>query len=260
MIELFVFEKENAKTLPSDEVFINEVLNSDIYIGLICENYGSIYKKGISATEYEYNSYISKKHAAYLFVKDNVKQDENSEKFLNKIRNQVTYKRFNDKEDLLSKIKKALKEEINKRLSTTPFDEEIILDSSIDDVDMESVKQFKNVLEDRSIEELFDNRELEKILEYLNAGIIDSNGNFHLTTAGALFFSQNTSKFNLEHEVKMVRFNGTERLEIIDKNFTKTSFLLLIKEFEQFFKKNTKIGGIVKGFKRISSPNILLKR
>ncbi|WP_407422745.1 ATP-binding protein [Methanobrevibacter sp.] len=254
IIDLFVFEKENAKTLPSDEVFINEVLNSDIYIGLIGENYGSIYKEGISATEYEYDSYISKKHAAYIFIKDNIKPDENSEKFLNKIKNQVTYKRFNNKEDLLSKIKKSLKEEINKRLSATPFDEEIILDSSVDDVDMDSVKQFKNVLEDANIEELFDKRELEKILEYLNAGMIDSNGNFHLTTAGALFFGQNITKFNLEHEVKMVRFNGTERIEIIDKYFTKTSFLLLIKEFEQFFRKNTKIGGIVEGFKRVSIP------
>lgn len=229
-------------------------MNSDIYIGLIGENYGSIYKDELSATEYEYNTYIAKKHDAYFFVKNNIKQDEKSEKFFNRIKNHVKYKKFNDKEELLYEIKKSLKEEIDKRLTASVFDEEIIINSTIDDIDIEAVNQFKNVLDDENVEKLFDVRDIEKILEYLKAGKIDSNGNFHLTTSGALFFAKDIGKFDIDHEIKMVRFNGNERIEIIDKHFTKTSFLLLIEEFEQFFKKNTKKGGIVKGLKRINIP------
>ena len=48
-IKLYVFEEDKASSLPSDEVFINEIEQSDIYIGLIGQHYGNIYKDGISA-------------------------------------------------------------------------------------------------------------------------------------------------------------------------------------------------------------------
>lgn len=34
-IDLFVFEEDSSKSVPSDEVFISAVEESDIYIGLI---------------------------------------------------------------------------------------------------------------------------------------------------------------------------------------------------------------------------------
>ena len=67
------------------------------------------------------------------------------------------------------------------------------------------------------------------------------------------------SKFDLEHDVKMVRFNGTERFEIIDKHFTESSFFKLIKEFDSFFNQNTKLGGIVTGMKRTQIPEYPIK-
>ena len=57
----------------------------------------------------------------------------------------------------------------------------------------------------------------------------------------------------------MVRFNGTKRLEIIDKHFTKSSFFKLIKEFDSFFSQNTKMGGIVTGMKRTPIPEYPIK-
>lgn len=44
------------------------------------------------------------------------------------------------------------------------------MESTIDDVDNEALELFKNVLEDSKIKELFDVRELDKILEYIGAG------------------------------------------------------------------------------------------
>ena len=61
-VELFVFEIDSGSSLPSDEVFIGAVEESDIYIGLIGQHYGNIYKDDVSATEYEFNAYSSKKH------------------------------------------------------------------------------------------------------------------------------------------------------------------------------------------------------
>ncbi|MBQ8018295.1 MAG: DUF4062 domain-containing protein [Methanobrevibacter sp.] len=66
-VELFVFEIDGAKTEAANEVFINEVEEADVYIGLIGKHYGNIYKDGVSATEYEYNTFISNKHDTYFF-------------------------------------------------------------------------------------------------------------------------------------------------------------------------------------------------
>lgn len=85
------------------------------------------------------------------------------------------------------------------------------------------------------------------------------NNVFHFNKAGALCFAKDISKFDLEHDVKMVRFNGTERLEIIDKHFSESSFFKLIKEFDSFFNRNTKLGGIVTGMKRTQIPEYPIK-
>ena len=59
-VDVFVFEKDPGNSLPSDEVFIGAVEESDVYIGLIGQHYGNIYKDDVSATEYEFNAYSSK--------------------------------------------------------------------------------------------------------------------------------------------------------------------------------------------------------
>lgn len=92
---------------------------------------------------------------------------------------------------------------------------------------------------------------MDKILEYIDAGETDELWNFHLNNAGVLFFAKDISKF-LDYEVKMVRFNGTDRLEIIDRRIS-SSFFILINEFDEFFKRNTKLGAVIDGMKRVNS-------
>ncbi|MBQ2635301.1 MAG: DeoR family transcriptional regulator [Methanobrevibacter sp.] len=169
------------------------------------------------------------------------------------------YKTFTTKEELLNEVKRSLQEVIDNRLTYVDYDKQMLYNSSIDDVDMDSVELYLDILENESIRDLFGKRDLDKILEYIGAGKIDKNNVFHFNKAGALFFTKDISKFDLEHEVKMVRFNGNERLEIIDKHFTQSSFLKLIKEFDSFFYQNTKLGGIVTGMKRTPIPEYPIK-
>ncbi|GEM_PF-3892487 len=82
---LFVFEIDGAKTEAANEVLLNEVEEADVYIGLIGQHYGNIYDDGVSATEYEYNTFIADKHDAYFFVKDCKTRDEGSTRFLERI-------------------------------------------------------------------------------------------------------------------------------------------------------------------------------
>ena len=135
-----------------------------------------------------------------------------------------------------------------------PFDERIIENSTCDDVSPESFLQLFEVLDNEPIRNLKNDRAPDKILELLNAGEYNENGEFNLNNTGALFFARDIEKFNIDHEVKMVRFEGNDRLGIIDRLDSKNSFLILLKEFEEFLQKNTKHGAIVRGMKRISIP------
>ena len=116
---------------------------------------------------------------------------------------------------MLDAVKNSLQDAIDKRLARVAYDKQILYNSSIEDVDEEAVELYVDVVED-NIHRLFGKRDLDKILAYIGAGKIDKNDVFHFNKACALCFAKDISKFNLEHEVKMVRFNGTERLEIID--------------------------------------------
>lgn len=258
-VKLYVFEEDIARSVPSNEIFLNKIEESDIYIGLIGQHYGNTYNNNISATEYEYNTFIADKHDAYFFIKDCYERDDGSTKFLKRIQKVNKYKIFTTKEELLKEVKKSLQESIDNKLSYTSFDQEIIYNSSIEDVDDETIDLYLDVVENKNIKELFGKRDLDKILEYIGAGKLDKNNNFHFNKAGALFFAKDISKFNLDYEVKMVRFDGRERLDIIDKHFSENSFLKLIIEFNSFFKKNTKTGGIVTGMERISIPEYPIK-
>ena len=251
---MFVFEIDSGNSLPSDEVFVGAVEESDVYIGLIGEHYGNPYKEDVSATEYEFNVYSSKKHDYFFFVKKCDKRDERSQAFLERVRDLNKYKNFTTKEELLVEVKRVLRKFIDAKLESTDFDSEILLDSSIDDVDPEAVELFKDALREPKIKELFEVRDLDKILEYIGAGKIDYTGTFHLNKAGALFFAKDITKFNIEHEIKMVRFNGIEAYDIIDKLFSHESFFKLIKDFDNFFTRNTRMGGTVKGWERVPLP------
>ena len=215
--DVYIFEEDGAKTKPSDKVFTTKVEHSDIYIGLIGNNYGYEYTNGISATEFEFNKFNEKNSNPYFFVRMDENADEKSKKFFNNIKNLKRYKKFTTKEELLKYVKTSLRECMINTLKTNIFDSTLIDESTYDDVDDEAIRLFKKFLKNKTIEDLFNERSNEQILECIGAGKIDAKGIFHLNNAGALFFAKDISKFGLNYDVKMVRFNGVDRRIIIDQ-------------------------------------------
>lgn len=253
--EFFVFEEGPAQAISPEELYIDEVMNSEIYIGLLGSVYGDIKDNGLSATENEYNIFSSSKHEAYFFIKNNCQREEKVEEFIAKIQDNKVFKFFDDYDELILKIKESLKNYLIKQGSSKiPFDKKFVLDSSCDDVDPVAFDLLFDALEDENIMKLRNNRSPDNILATLKVGKKDINGKFYLNNTGILFFAKDISKFNIEHEVKMVRFNGNSKLEIIDKFYSKSPLFILLQEFENFFKKNTKMGAIIKDWKRIAIP------
>ena len=232
------------------EVYAEEAINSDIYIGLIGSDYGSILESGISPTELEYDLYNKTHNDALIYIKDVEFREDKTEAFIKKVSNH-SYTRFNNKYDLMNAIKESLGDFIAKNLRNyKAFDSEILLNSSCDDVDLEALDMFFNVLDYEPIEKIRDEKGLTKVLSTIRAGeYVD--GEFRLNTAGALFFAKDISKFNLSHQVKMVRFFDDE-VKTFDKAEFNMSFLKLLKEAELFFNKTLVNISQIKGFKRES--------
>ena len=203
--EVSALEKNSASGQSPQDLYSQEVIDSDIYIGLIGSDYGSILDSGISPTEYEYDLFNKAHNDAFIFIKNTQFRDEKTNEFIDKIKDEHSYKRFSNRYELFRQILESLGDFLNKNLKNyRAFDRELLEESSCDDVDMESLDLFFNALEYELLKNLR-NDNLVKVLSVLHAGDwID--GEFKLNNSGALFFAKDPSKFNISHEVKMVRF------------------------------------------------------
>ena len=204
--EVFSFEETSASGQPPVEVYSHEVVNSDIYIGLIGSDYGSVLESGISPTEYEYDLFNRAHNDAFVFVKNRKERDDKVHAFISKIKEEVTYQSFDDLYELLDKVKVSLCKFLEKNLiNYRAYDSQLLLDSSCDDVDMEAVELFFKSSDNEALKKLRESKGLDYVLSSINAGEFHE-GEFKLNVAGALFFAKDISKFNIAHEVKMVKF------------------------------------------------------
>ena len=246
---VYLFEEESASGLSPEKLYSEEVINSDIYIGLIGSDYGNILESGISPTELEYDLYNKTHNDALIYIKDVNFRDEKTEKFIEKI-SIHSYKKFKNRYELILSIKKSLVDFIDKNLKKhKAFDYEILHNSSCDDVDMDALDLFFNVLEYEPIETIRNEKGLKNVLSTIHAGEYE-NGEFRLNVAGALFFAKDISKFNISHQVKMVRFFDDEGINTFEKAEYNLSFLKLLKEAELFFNKTLVNISQIKGFER----------
>ena len=250
--KVFSFEEEPASGKTPEQRYSEAVLESDIYIGLIGSNYGTILESGISPTETEYNLFDDDDNT-YFFLKEVYNRQEKTNEFIKRIEDKHTYQTFNNQEELITEVKRSLSDFLDNNMNNTKrnFDKKIIRSSSIKDLDEEAYEMFFDIMTDESLKDLKDERSKEEILSLINAGEI-INGHFHFNHAGILCFCKDISKFDIEHEIKMVRFKDKTRLEIIDRKESSANIFKLLEEVRIFFKRNTREGRVVKGFNGIS--------
>lgn len=254
IFKVFIFENTPASGKSSQDTYLDEIEKTDIYIGLIGSEYGTILDSGISPTEDEYDRYNEIGDNCYIYIKNVPKRDNNTNNFISKIQRKNTYKRFDTTDELIDEIKKSLAEYMTNKLKNIPFDHRILENTSINDVDEECVDLFFDLLNINSpMKKLKDKLSIENVLIQLNAAQKDRSG-FHLTNAGLLFFAKDITQYNLSHQITMVRFSGITRNKILDKKESKSSIFKLLNEIEEFFDKNTRKAIEVNGFKSTTIP------
>ena len=79
-------------------------------------------------------------------------------------------------------------------------------------------------------------------------------GELRPTNTGILFFSSKASDYIPQNVIKIVRFKGVTRTNILDSKEIKGPIYMMIDEAESFFKRNTRTANKIVDFKRIDIP------
>lgn len=256
---VFLFEDLPAKGKSPVKTYLKQVDNSDIYIGIIGNEYGVKGKDSLCATEREFKRFIKIKSQGEILIfikgKNDSEKTEDVQRFINKVRESYIYKRFANKDELKIQLLNSLISYLDEKgiLSKAPFDQTICREADYIAIDEKEVREF---LENRAIKLKVDIPRMS-IKDFLikTLGVVKKvNGKLIPTNTALLFFGKDPSEYISQNEIKIARFKGTTRLAFIDSQEIKGTIYKMIEEVELFFQRNTRLANKIVEFKRVDIP------
>ena len=144
---VFVFEEDvPAADRTTAEVFLSEIANSDIYLGLIGNQYGFEDSAGISPTEREFDEATRLGLERLILVKghDDQKREPKEIAFLRKISPELIRRRYEGRDALLTEIYASLDHILagDGAYHLLPFDARPCDHATLDDIDENKVRWF----------------------------------------------------------------------------------------------------------------------
>lgn len=96
--DVFLFEDLPAADRRADRIYLDEVRNADIYLGLFGTDYGREDKQGVSPTEREFNAATEAGIPRLVYVKGSSDKDKHPKMkaFIGRAGNELIRRRFND--------------------------------------------------------------------------------------------------------------------------------------------------------------------
>jgi len=257
--DVFLFEDLPAKGKPPSSTYLKQVDDSDIYIGIIGNDYGIKSRDGFSPTEREFRRSIKPEPRKEILIfvkgKDDSKRDNDTQRFIKVIKDSFIYKRFVNIDELKAQVLNSLISYLDEKgkLSKIPFDQATCLEAGYEDLDEQEVRDF---LENRAVKLKVDVPKIsirDILLKTLKV-VKDENGELKPTHAGLLFFGKNPSEYIPQSEIRIARFKGSTRTEFIDSKEIKGPIYKMLEEVELFFKRNTHLASKIVEFKRVDIP------
>jgi predicted HTH transcriptional regulator len=257
--DVFLFEEVPASSQRPDFTYLNQVKDSDIFVGILGNKYGYADEEGLSPTEKEFKTFVEHNphNDIFMFVKGS--RDENRdakiEEFIEVIKSSVTYKRFDDL--------KALKEFITENLliffeekgpgNQVPFDEKVQMDLDYSILDEEKIIEF---LQKRAFRLHVDipTTPLKDILVNVLDIVKKVDDTFKPTNTALLFFTNEPNDYLPQNVIKIARYNGNTRAETIDNKIISGPIFKMLEDVEVFFKRNTRLANKIVDFKRVDIP------
>lgn len=207
--DVFLFEDIPASDRRPDALYLEEVKQSDLYVGLFGNDYGFEDAEGISPTEREYHQATTSGIHRLIFIKgtDDNSRHPKMQTLIQKAQAELIRKRFNTSEELVTTLYEALVEYLDSKdlVRSGPFDAAPCLNASLDDLDPEQMAWFIRMARSARVFPLPENTSTEELLTHLN--LLNSG---RPTNAAVLLFGKSPQRFFISSEVRCAHFHGTQ--------------------------------------------------
>ena len=207
--DVFLFEDLPASDRRADEVYLDEVDRSPVYIGIFGDQYGYPDADGLSPTEREFDWATEQGKARLIFVKgaDDKNRDPKMLGLIRKAGGQLIRRRFTNTTELTAAVYASLVEQLERdgKLKTLPFDASACPRASLKDISQDKLRWFLQTARRERQYALAENTPLQDALEHLN--VLDDG---EPSNAAMLLFGAQPQRFLVSSEVKCLHYHGTE--------------------------------------------------
>ncbi|MEI7673575.1 MAG: DUF4062 domain-containing protein, partial [Deltaproteobacteria bacterium] len=207
--EVFLFEEVPAKDRRADALYLAEVDQAAIYIGLFGNEYGSPDRGGFSPTHREFLRATELNKQRLIFVKgaDDAARESKMKALIEEAATQLVRRRFSFLPELIAGVYASLVDYLAdmELLRFGPFDAAICKDAGIEDISASKVRWFLNLARTTRGLPLEAETDVETVLSHLR---LLRKG--RLTHAAILLFGREPQRFIYSSEVKCAHFHGTE--------------------------------------------------
>lgn len=207
--EVFLFEDLPAADRKADRVFLDEVRNCDIYLGLFADQYGWQDEAGISPTEHEFITATEHHKLRLIYVKgsDDADKDPKMKALIARAGDELIRRRFNDLANLKPAVYASLVDYLEDQhlIAASPLDASPCLKATLDDLSTDAMTAFIRQARHARNFPLAESTPPLELLTHLNL-IADD----HPTNAAVLLFGNRPQAFFPTSEIKCAHFHGTE--------------------------------------------------
>lgn len=212
--EPFIFENHTAASHSATSVYLHEVEQCDIYLGLFGKSYGYEDNEGVSPTEREFDkaSLLHKTRLIFLSNHDIAERHPKEQALIRKAEQEVVRKQFISVSELKSAVYASLIRYLEEKeyIRTAPFDATLHPKATMEDLDVEKIRTFVAIAKAKRGFPLSAESSPETILTHLN--LLQEQ---RISNAAILLFGKQPQRFIITSEVKCTHFHGTEIMKPI---------------------------------------------
>ena len=206
--EVFLFEEAPAADLRTDSVYLVEVANAEIYLGIFGSEYGWPGPQGQSPTHQEFTEATRLAKTRLIFVKGSA-DDLREPGMLGLIReagDQLIRRRFNSDAELISAVDDALVRYLEDKqlIRNGPFDSAPCLKATVDDLSPAKLENFLRIARKERDFPRGVSSNPDELLSHLN--LLDNGVPTH---AAVLLFGDDPQRFLISSVVKCAHFHST---------------------------------------------------
>jgi predicted HTH transcriptional regulator len=207
--DVFLFEDLPASDRRADNVYLDQVDRSSIYLGLFGNDYGFEDSEGVSPTEREFDRATVQGKTRLIYVKgqDDKNRHPKMLALIRKATGQLIRRRFENLAELNAAVYSSLVDHLEKQgsLRTSPFDKMPGRGASSDDISSEKLTWFVSTARRERNFPLAENSSIPQALAHLN--LLEHDVPTH---AALLLFGKQPQRYVPSAETKCAHFHGTE--------------------------------------------------